>query len=383
MEKIDSIKYELLEEDKADETASSIPFDPSKISLQVRQPTIYNLMQRIQANPQEINMNTFFQRHNNLWSDADRARLIESMLLRIPLPAFYFDGSDDECWLIVDGLQRLTTFYEFIGTKKLKLKELEYLKEYNGKGFDELPRNMQRRIEETQITAYIIQPGTPENVKFNIFKRINTGGIPLSPQEIRFALHQGIASDFLDRLAIQDDFKKIIDVLKVNRMEPQELVLRFLTFYLLGYKSYEPDMDSFLNCGMDKLEKCTQEKFDLLEKKFAVSMQRNLLLFNDKSFRKLSKQNGKIRRGPLNKALFEIWSTSMANLDEKSFLVLYNKRKILFYDYLNFLKNNPEFIQSVSSGTSKKTAVTRRFEDLQCFIRKEIKNDSTNNDETI
>ncbi len=383
MEKNEELGFEILEEDNAKETASSIPFDPSKISLQVTQPTIYNLMQRILADPPEINLKTFFQRHNNLWSEADKARLIESLLLRIPLPAFYFDGTDDDCWLIVDGLQRLTAFDEFIGRKTLKLQELEYLKDYNGKGYDDLPRNMQRRIEEAQITAYIIQPGTPENVKFNIFKRINTGGIPLSPQEIRFALHQGAAADFLDHLVEQADYKKILCTLKANRMEPQELALRFLTFYLFGHQSYEPDMDSFLNTGMDKLDKSTPEERESLAQKFELSMKRNWMLFEDRAFRKLSIQDGKIRRGPLNKALFEIWSTVMANISEKGFSFLNENKDTFLHHYLGLLETDSKFVRAVSYGTSQKEAVKKRFETLQDFIKEELGNDSTANNATI
>lgn len=110
------------------------------------------------ATPSEIDMNTSFQRHSGLWNKTDQSRLIESLLLRIPLPTFYFDGSDDNKWLIVDGLQRLSTFKAFMVDKELRLTDLEYFTEFNGLKFDELPKNMIRRIEETQIIANIIQP---------------------------------------------------------------------------------------------------------------------------------------------------------------------------------------------------------------------------------
>ena len=182
------------------------PFDPSKISITMKPMTLDALIKRIQN--EEIEFDTSFQRKAGLWSKRQKSQLLESIFLRIPLPAFYFDATDEDEWLIIDGLQRVSTLKEFVVDKSLKLQELEFFPELNGCNYDKLPRMFQRRIDETVINVYLVNPSTPENVKFNIFKRINTGGLTLEPQEIRNALFQGQATKFLQECSKLECFIK-------------------------------------------------------------------------------------------------------------------------------------------------------------------------------
>lgn len=148
------------EEEVGDEERISTPFDPKQIRVLSKSMTIDLLLRRIQY--QELDLAPDFQRKSGIWKDGSQSRLIESILIRIPLPSFYIDATNNNKWIVVDGLQRLTALNRFVITQELKLCQMEFLKEHEGKTFKELPRELQRCIEETQLTVYLIEEGTPQ-----------------------------------------------------------------------------------------------------------------------------------------------------------------------------------------------------------------------------
>uniref|UniRef100_UPI004057B880 GmrSD restriction endonuclease domain-containing protein n=1 Tax=Candidatus Electronema sp. TaxID=2698783 RepID=UPI004057B880 len=240
----------------AEDVLMERPFDPTFINIIQKQDTLRNIIERLKNN--EIDMNTDFQREGELWDAGKMSRLIESILIRFPLPAFYFDATNDDSWLVVDGLQRLSSIRKFVIEKnqseKLRLRGLEYLGVLTGKTYDDLPRPHQRRIDECSVTLFLIQPGTPDEVKFSIFRRVNTGGLTLNFQEIRNALTSQILRDYLRELAGDTYMKKTIGT-KTKRMQDQELVLRFLAFYTMDYSQSKKNITVFLNEMMKVLEK--------------------------------------------------------------------------------------------------------------------------------
>ena len=346
------------------------PFDPKSIDINSKTLTLDNLIKRLREN--EIDLNPEFQRSGNLWSPEQQSRLIESILIRIPLPAFYFDGTNDERWLVVDGLQRLSAIKNFVVENKLRLTGLEFLeKKIGGLTFSQLPRPYQRQIEETNIVAYIINPGTPEDVKFNIFKRINTGGKQLELQEIRHALNQGLPARFITRLASCQEFKRATqNAIPVERMLDREFVTRFVAFYLFSPDDYRTDLDTFLSRVMKYLRKLSPYDLFKIEYDFKRAMNLARFIFTRWSFRKVFYIHEK--RYPINKALFEVWSVCLARLTNKEREMLMKDRKFVFEDFMKLMRNDSHFVATISASTGDKAKVKYRFTKIKELINSEL-----------
>jgi hypothetical protein len=339
----------------------SDPFDPTLIRVERSTPTIDLLTRRIEHG--EINLAPDFQRKGGIWTEDAKSRLIESILIRIPLPAFYVDATDEDRWLVVDGLQRLTTLKRFVVDKDLSLSGLEFLADLNGKTFDDLPRNLQRRIQETEVIVFLIQPGTPAAVKFNIFKRINTGGLPLSAQEIRNAINGDRVRNFIKGLVESSAFKTATsNSIGDKRMADRECATRFAAFMLTPPAKYSgKDFDNFLNTSMSIIDDPTvisDIQLNDLRIKFENSMHRSRRIFGRFSFRKYYGPN--FRLSPINKALFESMACALARLTEEQAATIEERKNdaLATYAKLNF---DPDFNAAISQGTGDPIRVRRRF----------------------
>jgi hypothetical protein len=303
--------------------------------------------------------------------------LIESILIRIPLPAFYIDATDDDHWLVVDGLQRLTTLRRFVLEGQLALTGLEFLKELEGKTYDQLPRNLKRRIAETEITLFLIQPGTPAEVKFNIFKRINTGGLPLSAQEIRNAINGERVREFILGLTKLDSFKDATqNALSAKRMADRECVLRFLAFRINDPNNYKGnDFDAFLNSVMEKLDdegRIADLQMDALKVHFDRAMKAASAIFQDQAFRKYYGPG--MRRSPINKALFESIAVNLSKLEEDQLTLLRERRDVVL-ERLAALHQSNDFLASISQGTGAPTRIRLRFGAIKELINSVLSDD--------
>lgn len=337
------------------------PFDPSEIKVGRKIVPISSIILRIDH--EEIDLSPDFQRRARIWDPVRKSRLIESILLRIPLPVFYVAADLEENWKVVDGLQRLTTIYDFMKPEtkdSFALRGLEYLIAYEGARYSQLPRSITRRINETELNVNVIESGTPENVMFNIFRRLNTGGLSLNSQEIRNALHPGPVRKFLINLVEEQDFVEATGgSVGDSRMGARELVLRYCAFRLNGFQSYQTaDMDTFLNDVTKQLNSMSDSAREEVRKDFVEAMYRAHTLFGEDAFRK--RFRGQERRSPVNRALFEAISVTLSELSPTEFTGLCMRSSEL-EDELLVLMQDERFIRSISLSTGSRQAVSVRF----------------------
>ena len=332
---------------------SLYPYDmPEEVDIGNAEFSVFEWLRKLEKNQLEINPE--FQRHL-VWSDKQKCRFIESVLLNIPLPPIYVNEDTSGKFIIVDGLQRTTTLRDFTASE-FRLKHLEVLKNLNGKSFQDLDFKLQAKIEDKQLRIYIIKPKVPISMVYDIFNRINTGGTQLNRQEIRNCIFIGKSTRLLKELSEQDFFKEAIDFgISSKRMKDREAILRFFAFHIFDYSlDYKVDMDEFLGNTMKAINQMDDEDIELLKTEFERVMRQTLDFFGKRNFR-LPTTNSK---GRINIALMESVGKFFAH-KEDDFLEK-NKDKIL-QNYDRLLADQA-FQESISLATGDRQRVRARFE---------------------
>jgi len=353
------------DENEVMDTDMQDPFNPSEINIISKPDALHNIIERLRHD--DIDMNTDFQRHPDLWDNRKMSRLIESILIRFPLPAFYFDASNDDKWLIVDGLQRLSAIRKFVIDKRLTLRGLEYLTDFNGLKYDDLHRTYTRRIDECPVTLFLIQPGTPDAVKYSIFRRINTGGLVLSDQEIRNAMAKPFIRKYLEELASYEYLKKSIGD-QSRRMVDQELVLRYLAFQFMDYEQSKKNIATFLDEMIEKLQNSSPAELDSYRESFQTALYRCWQIFGAAAFEKRVNDQAPRKRRK-NSTLFEVWTNALAALSESEMDTLYGRKDKLVQKDLDLMTNDNDYFKAITYSTQKKDHFRIRRDNVVKIIR--------------
>jgi hypothetical protein len=314
-----------------------------------------------------------FQRHF-VWDAGKSSRLVESALLDIPLPMIYLSEEDDSKEYVIDGQQRLTSFFSFIDGKHpdgkdFKLTGLKVFDELNKKTFKELPEDQQDKIRYCTIRSITFKKESDKNIKFEIFERLNTGSVSLNDQELRNCIYRGTYNKLLNRLSQDKDFMMLIGLKGPDkRMKDVELVLRFAAFYHATYLNYKPPMKTFLNNDMERWQEISEKDALEIENAFKNTVAIIKSLFVDKEAIRAFKRfyrgdeknpNGRWEPKKFNASVYDIMMYSFAGADKNK---VYQNLDSIREALIDLMTSDQEFIDAIELSTSSLQAVTKRFD---------------------
>ena len=309
--------------------------------------TIYEIVRRIGQGA--YIMDPDFQR-DFIWPEKKQCKLIESVLMRIPLPVFYLAEDDEGRMVVVDGLQRLSTFRRFLDNE-LRL-SIPGNDELNNKRFDDLSPKLQNRVEDCNLILYIMDAKIPEQARLDIFERVNSG-VPLTRQQMRNSLYMGKATRFLKTEAHTEIFLQATGrSLNQGTMRDREFVNRFCAFQLINRGLYTGNMDEFL---AQALKKMNDPKSEDLSAEFRRSMANNYKVFGRHAFRK--HQSPQDKQTVLNASLWDVMSTGLSRYPKEIVEPRAEKLRIAFYA----LMKDSGFESAITKSTNSRQGVSRRF----------------------
>ncbi len=213
-----------------------------------------------------------FQR-NFVWRKSQCDKFIESLLMGFPVPGIFLVQQPNNILLVLDGQQRLVTLEAFYsGQFKNTPFRLNYVSNFNGYAYHELPPEDRRRLDNSIVHATIIKQDDLSHHRqiYNLFERINTGGTPLQPQEIRIALYDGPLIKLVRSLNANEDWRNLFGTDESPRFKDHELILRFLAFYECE-GSYRRPMKGFLNDFLAKFRNIDEVTQQTWRKKFILT----------------------------------------------------------------------------------------------------------------
>jgi Protein of unknown function DUF262 len=376
--------------DDSDESSDyeTEPYDPKQIRVRTENWSVKYIFELIH-DYKDVDLSPDFQREF-VWDSKRKSLLIESLMLGIPIPAFYLAENQEGKYHVVDGLQRLTVISQYLNNE-FPLRNLEYLKkegghEAEGRYYKEegkkkgISHEYLRRIAQTQLNVNIIDKSSPMKVKYDIFRRINTGGKPLNNQEIRNCLAEPHVRILLNELAKSNEFQLATDgSVKTVRMDAQELILRFIAFYYERILkepdwSYTGNMKFYLNEIVEKLNREKGKNHEKLKQDFLAAMKNAFHLFGKYAFRKCLPEHLKSdsQRQLINKSLFTTFSLLLSQYDPS---VISGKiEEGSFASILaNQLLDNREFRDNVSLNTGDLKILTLAFNETKTLLSNNLK----------
>jgi hypothetical protein len=358
---------EILPEQEEDEAPLDIAPDLRRVKTEKSDlpvDTIFHWVSRGKINPQPE-----FQRYF-IWNEVKASRLIESLLLEIPIPVIYVAEEKNKSYSVVDGQQRITSISSYINGKfpdgkDFRLSGLQVLDELNGKLFKELTKDFQEAILSAIIRLIIINQDSDQDVKFEVFERLNLGAVKLNDQELRNSIYRGKYNNLLRDLSWNQHMLKIMGATQPHyRMADRQLILRFFTFWRNTHLKYKAPMKRFLNREMEEHRNPSDKELAEMRLTFEKSIEMAYTVFGANAFRRFYIGNAILPDGRWETKKFNValWDTFLYSFSfyEKSQIV--PVADAIFEEFIDIITTDSRFIDYISSTTDKPDNVRYRAE---------------------
>jgi hypothetical protein len=307
----------------------------------------------------KLNLNPDWQRAY-VWKGKRPSYLIESIMMRLPIPVIFLSRTKEGGLEVIDGVQRLTTVFNFM-ENKFALTGLEVFKELNGSKFKDLTQRMQSEIEDAVISCFELSEDTSQDLKFITFERINTGGMSLNEMEIRNCIYRGRLNTKLADWAKNEDFKHALNMRNLgDRMFDRSLILRFLAFDTIKHDKATSGIKSFLNSFFEAYKDSKDETISDFDKRFRRAMRNSFTVFGSNAFRlrKNDYKGGGEWAPRANAAIFQVIATSLAPYDT---VQISQRADAIMEEYLDILSDQ-QWLDAVSKSTGDAKKIKYAFE---------------------
>jgi len=335
-------------------------------------PTIRDVSERIDRN--KMIANPDFQR-SYVWDNKPiiKSRLIESILLDVPIPIIYTSETEDGKEEVIDGQQRIMTFHGF-KNNKFTLKGLTILSELNGKKFQDLPEELQDKFLTRGITIIKILLHSQKDIKFEVFVRLNRGSVKLNEQELRNCIYRGNFNDLMKELRENKDFLNLQGLREPHkRMIDAERILRFFAFCDNSERNYKSPLKKFLNDYMEKKRNLSEEELEEKKRLFKKSVELCVQVFGDISFRRyyLGNENNPAgeKDSKINEGLVDIQLYGFMEYEKRD---ISGKEQMIKDSFIDLITSDREVIESIEKGTYGTPQVKKRTEEWFKKIREVV-----------
>lgn len=321
-----------------------------------------------------IKLNPDYQR-NHRWTVEESSRLMESLILNIPIPTVYLSQDvdvdeevDDDVarYSVIDGQQRLTAIFGFM-TNNYSLDGLDVLELLNGSYYSDLPPFLIRRLEERTIKCLRIDSTVDPQVKFDIFERLNSGAVQLESQELRNAIYRGKFNDMIKKLSMNDNFRKLLNIdlkspdtdNKVKKMQDVEYVLRFFSYMNNEGENMKKSFKQFLSDQMVKFNMYDEDNLNKMKSHFERDMEMIFQKLGKDAFAKYKIVDGQLKlQSHFNAAVYDAVSIAVSDRiqEDINFVItdeMRQKIEELFFD--------KEFIDCINGSTNDKSKILNRI----------------------